>query len=557
MRQKNKISSLRSWLTFLFLFITCISAHAEVQNSNSALTTANKQVDSGLLSHIRDMQLVTIRGRNLPALLGQPIANLALFKWEDKKWFRIALQVDQASILDSIHYIKGSKAKIDGDPELMDSKDELVFSAKEMGGLCLKPTPPEGTSLFLQLFIKDPILLRSGYVYLALFDSPVLRISSPSSVLYNPELSQIKSRHYQYSFDRDNPMIFREIIWKPLSENRNLIDYIKHETTVTLIGGIKLRAGIENLRSKLIAVKNGPVRCISHLKTTVYYGPFPINSIFTESVFSELGIALSIQISIPTKSNWLLLKASKIASKMVKKVELEVGIDFNRDPNETYVFYTSSSKYVMDGRGKTTKGADSKETMGDVKFDLSQPWAMVVKPGGGAMLEYVDLNIQENWKDNMDKYGTRELYNLGDTIENISKSQISLKETPDLQFSEEADSQVKALLDIADPRLSDLINTSNQSLKLIYIDDADADDPDGRYPGHLPYTGFVCRISNLSEMVSIISKVMKEKKQDVPEKINLVATYHLNTVPNPLPDGKILYQTFQEPPRVFAIEKIK
>ncbi len=559
MRQKikTKMSGLQLWLILPLLFITCISANAEVQNTNPAKTSENIQIDSDQLSHIRDSQLVILQGIDIPELLGQPIANLALFTWQDKKWARIALQIDQASVSDSIHYIKGSKVKIDGDPELIDSRDELVFAAREIGELCPKSPPPDGVSFFFQLFIEDSILDRSGYVYIAIFDSPALSIPTLPLVIYNPELSQYKSRQYEVSFDPDNQLIYRKWIWKPLSDNRNLIDYIKFKTAVTLIGGITLRTGLENIRSKRIAVKNGPIRCISHLKTTIYYGPFPITSVFIEEVFSELGMALSIQISIPTKSNWLLLSASKIVSKMVKKVEMEQGVDFNRDPDETYLYQTFLSKYVMAGRGKATKTINPKETMNDVKFDLSQPWNMVIKRGGGAIFGYMDFNIQENWKGNMDKYGSRDFYNLGDTIDNISKSRISLKATPDLQLSDEADSQIKAIMNMADPQLNALLNISNQSLKLIFIDDAEADDPDGRYPGHLPYVGFIYQVNNISEMVTKISKMMKETKQDVPEKINLVTTYHLNTVSAPLPDGMTLYQIFQEPPYVSMIQEIK
>lgn len=536
----------RSYGLFLILFIILLfSAPTDAKETDTRQDTAegisNKSPDLSAaneqLANIRGNQIITLKGAQIPGLTGYPIDRFALFSRKNGSWVQVPMQIDQASTSKSIHYIKDSEPEIDGDPELMDDNDEIVFLSRDANEKYVTSKTPPGVSGFLQIKIEDPIESKTRYVYLATYKDKAPEGFTTPAVTFDKKRLRFQGKQYTIELDPENHLLTRNIIYRAMAGERNLIDYVKGETTITMALGLKLKRGLDNVKGELVAVKTGPVRSISHLTVTVNYGPFTIAKVFTEVAYSDLGFVIPIQAAIPTKKNWMLFGASKI----IKNIQTNVGLDFNCDPKDKYRIMTALNQpFVVDGRKQADEDANG------IRVNIKEPWVLIAKPDDASVFGYLDLNILGNIRENAGKL-TKKTQNL------LADAENNLEEIEATEFTPQQ-INMRKIPGIENTHFGEVMKVSDQSLELIYIDDADADDPEGRYPGHLPYVGFEYQLKNMSQTLKAFNKLLDNPEKDLPETINIVNTLYIYLLPDAMTNGKYLYDMFQRPPEITGIQ---
>ena len=96
----------------------------------SASTIAIEEVAKP--SPARFLEVVVMKGKELPALLNSPVADYSIMAVHKGKLSSIPYQFDDKNIR-GLTYVEGGILAVDGKVGILEEKDELVFMYKDMG----------------------------------------------------------------------------------------------------------------------------------------------------------------------------------------------------------------------------------------------------------------------------------------------------------------------------------------------------------------------------------------------------------------------------------------
>lgn len=120
----------------------------------AAQALAPDRIASSVLGE-RGAEAISVEGRLLPEKLRTGVEQLALSRWNGRKWERIPFQVEERDGSGNLVLPEGPQAAHDESPGVLDENDLLVLSASDLG----ERSTLDGAS---EIRAWDPLTGRSG-----------------------------------------------------------------------------------------------------------------------------------------------------------------------------------------------------------------------------------------------------------------------------------------------------------------------------------------------------------------------------------------------------------
>ncbi len=305
----------------------------------------------GELSETRNIQLATIKGEKLPSLLGKSTKNYSIMIAANGKLVPIPYQFDDWNER-GFPYVPGGSLKIDGQEDIIDAKDELVFMLRDTGPQADAATKSATKGkVLLELAFKENAVERYAYI---VENNP--ERSDKSYTHFDKNTGLIKTTTYSLQTEPGNLLSWSDMYYKGYFDGKkSILDTMKLRVKAKL-GFIKATINNNLIPNEVTAVKNGPVRSLIALDASI----------------SILGVGLadagaSVTVTDQTLQFPVYLTIPKAAS-VLSDLNLEVSLDFNDMDGVPVRTELGPQQPVY--AGDKTKGANPE----DLKIDLEHSW---------------------------------------------------------------------------------------------------------------------------------------------------------------------------------------
>lgn len=219
-----------------------------------------------------DIQITPYRVGIVPAaqlgsMVGMPTDQIGFFAQRDGKLAPIPFQIDQKDT-DGRYLIPDPNDK--SEQTVLSAQDEGVFLPED-AGTALAELPEVNGAIAVQAF-----RVRTdgdwAWVYAIAFNVTTAPRSKTSYMVYDATKDSISSDIYRAGFSPKLPFLMKEFQWKNPDSGLwgpNLIDTMKLKHTGKMFGIFNFLRTHEDYRSRLVAVKTGPVRIIRRTRNNV------------------------------------------------------------------------------------------------------------------------------------------------------------------------------------------------------------------------------------------------------------------------------------------------
>lgn len=325
---------------FLTLFSVFLSFAASA--SNNLL---------GNLSETREMQLAVLKGEKLPALLGKNAKNYSVMVVSGEKLVPIPYQFDDWNMR-GFPYVPGGTIKVEGQEDIIEVKDELVFMLRDTGAQANAAIKSAVTGkVVLELAFKENNVERYAYIV----EGNTER-SDKFYTHFDSKTGLIKTSKFSLQTEPGNLLSWSDMYYQGYHDGKkSILDTMKLRVKAKL-GFIKATINNNLIPNEVSAVKNGPVRTLIALDASI----------------SILGVGLadagaSVTVTDQTLQFPVYLTIPKAAS-VLSDLTLEVSLDFN-DMDGVPVRTELGPKEPVYA-GDKTKGANPE----DLKINLEHSW---------------------------------------------------------------------------------------------------------------------------------------------------------------------------------------
>jgi hypothetical protein len=212
----------------------------------------------------RSWQPLVLKGGQLPALLGGPIAEFEVLAVHGGKLVPIPFQIDQMAARGKYALPDGPEPTEPADPGIFARDDQLAMMISDLGGKCSDDCkPPPGS---MQIDAADPLGGPDRFAYVAAVANP--ETSPVTYVRYDPSIDRIEADSYRMTLTRQLPtdLSFQD---QMDAGGPNLLDRIKVRASARVLGIFHYRVNEDDVRNRLLAWKAGPIRIIRRLSHSV------------------------------------------------------------------------------------------------------------------------------------------------------------------------------------------------------------------------------------------------------------------------------------------------
>jgi hypothetical protein len=212
----------------------------------------------------RDWQPLVLKGAQIPALLGNPVARVEVLAIHGGKLGPIPFQIDQVAADGKYALPDGPEPTLDDNPGILDSDDEVALMISDLGERAGAGAPlPAGAQ---EIDAADPLGGPDRFAYIAAVDSP--ERSLVRYVEYDPKIDRVETDSYRMSFTNELPTDLA-LQNRKGEAGANIIDRIKVRASARVFGIFHYRMDEDDIRNRLLAWKVGPVRIIRRLSHSV------------------------------------------------------------------------------------------------------------------------------------------------------------------------------------------------------------------------------------------------------------------------------------------------
>jgi len=332
---------------------------------------------------------VIVPVKKIKSLFGGAAAGLRIFAMQEGELKLIPFQVDERDPDGEFIYTEGPEANAPdkddkqfrkGRPDgaLLDANDEIVFMVRDAGDQItsdyLFPEDPE----VWELILNDPLTGALGWVYLAVYKEAA-KAPAPSPLAYiqfDPKTEQVRTPSYHVKYGNNaffNLDYLSMSPWQPgsnepfaLNQDDNLLDRLKIRVNITGLGGrlTLFNRNEEDIRSRFLAYKTGPVRVLSKIANNVNLMlGIRAPSITISPVFTSYHLDVPFRLWIPFK-----------IGRFVSSVELRTSMDFINLTDWYFVCNKSPAPITING-----KDTEEKRKLKDLQ---NSSWFAVEGPEG-------------------------------------------------------------------------------------------------------------------------------------------------------------------------------
>ncbi len=293
---------------------------------------------------------VIMDGGLVSEMTGLPIANMRLYVHKNGSFDPIRYQIDEMTeengdwILPEGPIPNGEL----GNGEF-NTWDMLIFMADDTGDKAAKEVWTSGYTKGIEIEVIDPLTKEKGWCYLLYFTSnPPARSSLPDYTTFDFE-ANTETSDYRQVEDIITEDGFRTTYYKSFSipkqaggNDKSFVDRLKIRVTVKMFfNTVTLKFSEENLKSRVLAYKRGPVRVIKRVEQ---YALLPGGI----KVLRAVSDILQCRATATCPIIWQIpFRLDKVVSSLV----MRFGTDYNKNVIGARVVNSSNPQgFLVDGK---------------------------------------------------------------------------------------------------------------------------------------------------------------------------------------------------------------
>ncbi|MEE9491976.1 MAG: hypothetical protein V3W04_01170 [Gammaproteobacteria bacterium] len=211
---------------------------------------------------VSENQLLVLQGEQLPALSGVPVNHLSVKRWNGKRFQTMIFQIDRRDKQGSFDFSEDKNA-------LFDNNDELVILNQLAGDRYEKYR--DNAHILAEVSVSAEKQGRDQWIYVFNGRSEHLPVYEPR-VKYDAIEDTVQTNTYHAGFSTTHPFLMTDFRWRdPETTNysKDLVDTMKIRHHGRLFGFLKFHRSQLDYTSRLIAVKQGPLRVIRRTENRV------------------------------------------------------------------------------------------------------------------------------------------------------------------------------------------------------------------------------------------------------------------------------------------------
>ena len=251
----------------------------------------------------RTADFVVVQGAELPLSLGKRISHLSLIARTRGEIGPVPFQVDEIDshgewVLPETPPHAGTARETTAEDHpsgRLDENDQLVFMIRDAGERIPAAELPADALTVEEITLKDPRDHGLAWVYLCSFPAPP-PLSEANYVRYRFAENRVVTSGYELGFSREVPISWDHLSFLGLP---NMIDRLKLRFEVKVFG-IPYRRNETHFRSDLSSYKDGPVRVIRRVRSSVQINRLlRTPSAASESIYYDNAIVVPFRAQVP------------------------------------------------------------------------------------------------------------------------------------------------------------------------------------------------------------------------------------------------------------------
>ena len=310
-----RLSKITTGILFLNLVLSSISYGAESAaiplNSNlNASDTSNSQYKDQW-SPARIHQLAIVKGKGLPMILGKSVDNYSVMAINNGVLSPIPFQFDDIDTKGFPHVPNG-QVPVKGLEKIFEEDDELVFMLIDTGEKATREQlgNVEGTVIAM-LDVSDDSFTQFVYI----LEGNTLR-SEKSYANYNKKTGLVQTDFYSLKTRKKNILDWSDLIYYSYSEDKSILDTMKIRIRARF-GPFKAVLHNKIIPSKVVAVKNGPVRSLASINLSLSLLGINFADAGALAIFSANSMTIPVFAHVPS------------ITKNLSELTIDLSLDFN------------------------------------------------------------------------------------------------------------------------------------------------------------------------------------------------------------------------------------
>ncbi|MDX2503826.1 MAG: hypothetical protein QNL62_05040 [Gammaproteobacteria bacterium] len=244
---------------------------------------------------------MVISAKEIPYLLGRKISQLSFFHLSSEQWRSVVFQIDVKD--QQGRYIITSEDRYASEiKKTLSANDELVFRKKDLGDRL-----DHASEQFRQYSLLEIELTLAGsssrWIYINL-RPPESDFLSSSEIVYDQERDIVTSAVYKSGFSPTVPFLLDSFNWKLPHQSGwspDLSDTMKIRHNGKFFG-LPFKRTHDDYRSRLVAIKKGPLRIIRRTENRVkVFWKLRTPALYIDYVMMPDGFVMDTIIDIPFK----------------------------------------------------------------------------------------------------------------------------------------------------------------------------------------------------------------------------------------------------------------
>ncbi len=248
-------------------------------------------------THYSWLHPVSMRGGQVPSLLGTPFKELSLMSVREGKLIPVPLQLDDYDT-DGYIYLEG-KGKVNGVVGVLDETDEILFMYRDTGDQPYTPDVPglDGT------IVKELKFERNGKTRYAYLVKGSKQRSNADYVQYDFEESKAETTFFGFDTRTDNFLLFEDFYAKVGDrQNERILDAIYANIDTQILTKysphVKMNT-VEHIKALPVGSVGGPVREAVIIKLGLVIAKVPVATVRAQMNIFDQALSFVAKVNIP------------------------------------------------------------------------------------------------------------------------------------------------------------------------------------------------------------------------------------------------------------------
>lgn len=269
------------------------------------------QPRSNPLSPAHSRHLTIIKGAELPMLLDKSADSFSVMAVNDESFIPIPYQFDDIDVM-GFPYVPNGYFEINGQEGIVEDQDELAFMFKDTGS---KATDEQINQLEGNVVAELRFQANGASRYAYIVENNHQR-SEKHYTNFDQESGLISTDTYTLQTTPDDILVWGDLMYSSYTPGVTIFDTMKLRIRARL-GFIKATIHNNLIPTKIIAIKNGPVRSLVSVKIKIALLGIKLANAGTVMTFNEDGFKVPVFAHIPAVAATL------------SDLSVDVSMDFN------------------------------------------------------------------------------------------------------------------------------------------------------------------------------------------------------------------------------------